>query len=351
MTFALLALTLLAGQAANAPAPESELQTAIQLTSSGHFQQAIPHFLAARGHVTETFVLLEFNLALCYVGTRQYRLAIEVLTPLAASRDNAEIENLLAQAYIGERQPEKGMAALRRGAAMNPNNEKLYVFVSDLCLDQNYSELGEEAVNMGLARLPASPRLLYQRALFESKLDEIERAHRDFQSARAISPDSDLGYIAGVEDLLLAGNVTEAIQLGREGVRKGHEHYMLLAELGEALLRGGAVPGQPEFGEAQSMLEKAVSERPNYSSAQVAIGKVYLLEGRIMEAITHLESGRDLEPFNPGAYPSLASAYRRAGELEKARAALAALQRLNEQQALRISSASGGHAGVAGSPR
>ena len=349
MTLVLLALTLLAAQAPDSAAPESELQTATQLTGGGHFQEAIPHFLAARGHVLEVFAL-EFNLALCYVGTRQYRLAIEVLTPLAASRESAEIENLLAQAYIGDRQPEKGMAALKRGAAVSPNNEKLYVFVSDVCLDQDYSELGLEAVNMGLARLPDSPRLLYQRALLESKLDEIDRAHRDFQSARRISPGSDLGYIAGVQDLLLSGNVSDAIQLARDGVRKGHEHYMLLTELGEALLRQGAVPGQTEFGEAQSLLEKAVSEKPNYSSAQVAVGKLYLLDGRITEAMTHLELGRDLEPYNPGVYPSLAVAYKRAGELEKARAALAMLQHLNEEQALRISSASGGHAGMAGPP-
>ncbi len=299
--------------------------------------------------MAEAFAL-EFNLALCYVGTRHYRLAIDVLTPLEPNHESAQLENLLAQAYIGNRQPQEGMAALKRAAAMNPKNEKLYAFVSDACLEQDYRDLGIQIVNMGLANLPQSPRLLYQRALFESKLEEIDVAHRDFEHARRLSPDSDLGYIAGVEDFLLSGSVSSAIQLARDGVRKGYEHYMLLTQLGEALLRAGAAPGQPEFSEAQSVLEKAVSEKPDYSSAQTALGKVYLLENRINEAIAHLELGRDLEPHNPAVYPSLAAAYRRAGESEKVRAALAILRHLNEQQALRISSASGGHAGVAGPP-
>lgn len=347
MTLVPFALLLLIAQAPDPSQAESELQTGIQLTRASHFQEAIPHFFAARGRVADAFAL-EFNLALCYVGAQKFQLAIDVLTPLAAARDTANIESLRAQAYLGNHEPQKAMAALKQGTAIDPKNEKLYVFISDACLEQNYAELGIEIVNMGLANFPESSRLLYQRALFESRLEEMDAAHRDFQRARRVSPDSDLAYIAGVEDFLLSGNVADAIHLARDGVSKGHRHYMLLTELGEALLRAGAMPGQPEFSEARSVLEEAIFDKPNYSSAQVAMGKIYLLEDRIGEAITHLELGRDLEPYNPRVYPSLAAAYRRAGEPEKARSALAILQRLNQEQALRISTAPGGHPGMAG---
>ena len=62
---------------------ENELQAGIALTKRGQFQQAIPHFLAARGHVAEDFAL-EFNLALCYVGTRQFPQAIQILAHIGA---------------------------------------------------------------------------------------------------------------------------------------------------------------------------------------------------------------------------------------------------------------------------
>src|SRR5438105_6468796 len=51
------------------PQAEVELETGITLTRSGRFAEAIPHFLAARGHVSSEYAA-EFNLALCYVGTR-----------------------------------------------------------------------------------------------------------------------------------------------------------------------------------------------------------------------------------------------------------------------------------------
>src|SRR5579875_1424695 len=52
---------------------ERELQTGIGLTRSGHFQEAIPHLKAAEGVAVETFAI-EFNLGLCYLGTRQFHL-------------------------------------------------------------------------------------------------------------------------------------------------------------------------------------------------------------------------------------------------------------------------------------
>src|SRR5258707_6415245 len=57
---------------------ESELQTGIALTRSGHFAEAIPHFRAAQGRVSNEYSA-EFNLALCYVGINQFPNAIPIL--------------------------------------------------------------------------------------------------------------------------------------------------------------------------------------------------------------------------------------------------------------------------------
>src|SRR5215471_17694753 len=65
------AKALLQNQPAAASDPEAELQTGISLTRAGNFGAAIPHFLAARGHVKDAYAA-EFNLALCYVGTSQF---------------------------------------------------------------------------------------------------------------------------------------------------------------------------------------------------------------------------------------------------------------------------------------
>ncbi len=330
---------------------ETELQTGIALTQHGEFQQAIPHFLAARGRAAETFAV-EFNLALCYVGIRQYPLAIDTLTNIhAAKRHQAEVQNLLAQAYIGAHRQREAMEALKSAAAITPNDEKLYVFVSDACLDQGDYALGMQTVDLGLKNLPESARLLYQRGILRLRLEQIDLADRDFELARKISPESDIGYIAAAQEALSSGDIPGAIRIAREGIGKGHRHYMLLTMLGEALLRSGVTPATPaEFAEAQSVLERAVAERPDYSSGQIALGKLYLLQSQPQQAIAHLELGRQLDPHNPAVYSNLAAAYRSSGDRENERKMLAILAALNREEAARISSAPGGHSGIAGPP-
>ncbi|MGA3024565.1 MAG: tetratricopeptide repeat protein [Bryobacteraceae bacterium] len=328
---------------------ENELQTGIALTKSGQFQQAIPHFLAARGRIAEDFAL-EFNLALCYVGTRQFPQAIQILTQIGGGgRHAADVDNLLAQAFVGDHQQEAAMKALQRAAGASPANEKLYLLVSEACFDEGLYELGIRVLEVGLHNLPDAPLLLFERGLLRSQLEQPDLADRDFQLVRKLSPDSGIAYIAAAQQALLAGNVQETIRAAREGIRNGHPHYLLLTMLGEALLRAGATPATPaEFGEAQAALERAVAERPGYSSAHVSLGRIYLAQQRTGEAITQLERGRQLDPRNRAVYAALATAWRQAGKPDKAQEALAALAELNRQEAARIGSADGGHSGYSG---
>jgi tetratricopeptide (TPR) repeat protein len=335
---------------AQQPPTNSDLQTGIALTRQGHFAEAIPHFLAARGQVAgaEAFAL-EFNLALCYVGTRQFAPAIVILAHIDAGRRAAEVDNLLAQAYIGAHQPDAAMKAFDSAAALAPSEEKLYLLVAEACFDEHYYDLGVRAIDTGLRNLPNSARLLFERAMLQTQLDETELASRDFERARKLAPDSDIAWVAAAEQALLAGDVQETIRAARAGIAAGHPHYLLLTILGEALMRAGATPNTPtEFNEARSALEKAVAARPGYSSAHIALGRVYLAERRLPEAIAQLEAGRQLDPRNRGVYAALAAAYRRAGQQDKAREALAALAELNREEAARIGSAEGGHSGYSG---
>ena len=327
---------------------ESDMRIGIALTREGRFQQAVPHFLSARGRVAETFAL-EFNLALGYVGTHEYRQAVQILTHLGGARPSAEVDNLLAQALIGDRQPEPALQALQDAAQLSPKNEKLYLLVSEACLDEGFYELGIQVLEIGLRNLPESAALHFQRGLFRSQMEERDLANRDFELAQRFSPGSDIAYIAAAQQAFLSGDVQKVIRTAREGISRGHTHCLLLTMLGEALLRAGATPATPdEFGEAQEALERAVAERPGYSSAHIALGRIYLARQRMEEAVTQLESARQLDPRNRALYSALATAYRRSGQAEKAREALAALAELNRQEAARIGSASGGHAGYTG---
>ncbi|HXF14821.1 MAG TPA: tetratricopeptide repeat protein [Terriglobales bacterium] len=320
---------------------EAELQQGTALTRSGKFAEAIPHLVASRGRVANNYAA-SFNLALCYVATGQSQRAIPVLTDLRASgHENTAVNNLLAQAYIGDSQDDKALDATRRAAGLSPSNEKLYMFVADACMaKQNYA-LGLQIVDLGLNNLPNSARLHFERAMFLSLLDQFDNAKKDFELARSLAPDSDIAFLAAAQESMFEGNIAEAVRVARDGISKGHENFMLLTLLGEALLRSGIAPGQPEFEEARRALEKAVSQRADYANSQLTLGKLYLMEGQLNDAIIHLEAARQLNPDNTAIYSNLATAYRKQGKNSQAHDVLEMLAKLNRAQAEKIRDAPG----------
>ncbi len=317
------------------PDPEASLQTGIQLTQRGRFGDAIPYLLAARGHVAaaEEFAA-DFDLSICYVGTRQFEKAIPILTALQKREPKAaNVNDLLAQAYIGVQQPDKAYDALRKAAAIDPRNEALYVLVADACTEGRAYALGLKVVDLGLHSLPNSARLHYERGVFLAQLERSDLAIREFHLATKYGAGTEIGYMGSAQAAFLNGNMPAAIAVAREALKKNADNYILLAILGNALVRTGASPGQPEFTEALRAMEKAVAEQPNHAGSEVTLGKLYLMAGKTDKAIAHLEKAREIDPKNTAVYAHLAAAYRRQGNLSKAREMLAILARLNQQNA------------------
>ena len=314
-------------------AAEAELRAGIELTGQGRFAEAIPRLLAARGRVGDGFAA-EFNLALCYVATGQNEAAIPLLKGLAGSaHGTADVYNLLTQALIGASRLEEASAAFEHAVALDPKNEKLYLLVADSCMDHESYDFGVTVANTGLEHLPKSARLHYERGILLSFLDQPDAARKDLRAASGLAPGTAVAFLAEAQEGLLNADMAQAIRAARSGLRKERDDYVLLTILGQALVRSGATPGQAEFAEARTALEKAVAERPEYSVAQLALGQLEFAGGRIDEAVEHLKKARELAPDNPAVYSLLAAAYRRRGDAEQAEKALAVLASLNRQQA------------------
>ena len=331
---------------------EEELNKGTALTRAGSFAEAIPHLLAARARASNDYAA-SFNLSLCYVAIGQPREAIPILTALrSAGHDNQDVNNLLAQAYVGDGQNPKALATLRHASRLAPENEKLYLFVADACMAKQEYAVGLQVVDLGLDHVPGSARLHYQRGMFLTLLDQFDAGKKDFDQARGLAPESDIAFVAATQKAMFEGDIPEAVRTARAGVKKGHDDYLLLTLLGEALLRSGIVPGQPEFAEAREALERSVSERPNYVGSQLALGKLNLLENRLDDAILHLETARQLSVNDASVFSNLAAAYRRRGDLEQAQKILELLANLNQAQAEKIRAAPGDRkAGYTGSKK
>ena len=321
---------------------DHDLQLAIDLTRQGKFTEAIQHFQTAQTRLGADNFVLNFNLALCYVATGQFKPAITLLNGVrAGGRDTTEIENLLAQAYIGDGRLDDAFTAFQSAARMSPKDEKLYLYISDACMDSGAFDLAVKITDIGVQRLPKSAPLHLARGLLFVQLDRVDDAERELSQAATLSPGSDVAYVAAVQDDLLTGNVADAVRAGREGIHKSRPHFMLPALYGEAIVRAGIDPAQPEFTEAVSALEKSAAERPNYSGAQLTLGKLYLLQNRLDDALARLTAASRLDPQNPAVYANLAIAYRKHGDASRAQEMSAVLAKLNALQAQKIGDAKG----------
>lgn len=334
------------------PTAEAELQKGIALTRSGKFHEAIPHFLAIRGQVRDAYAL-SFNLALCYVGAGQYQPAIALLNELRSTGlSNANVENLLTQSLLGNRQPEEAFAAFERASHLAPENEKLYLYIVESCMGHGYYDMGLKVAEIGLKRLPRSASLVFEHGILLARLDFIDEAMRELQKVTELAPGSDVAYIAAAQKSIFESNVDDAVRIAREGIRKGKQHFMLLALYGEAVMLSGVEAGSQEFTEARAALEQAVALSPTYASARMTLGKLYLMEGRVDDAIMHLNVARELDPKNSAVYSNLAAAYRRRGDTARAEEMLAILAKLNQEEVDRIRTAPGDRkAGYMAKPR
>jgi tetratricopeptide (TPR) repeat protein len=324
-----------------------EARQGADLTRRGKFQDAIPLFLTALKDAPEDFAI-KFNLALCYVALGEFDKAIQLLNSLPGSQRNANVENLLAQSYIGTGQSNKAFTSVQRAAKASPGDEKLYLYIADACNAYADYDLGLKTVDLGLEKLPRAARLHYRRAVFLSLLEAPEEANRAFDQAIKLAGGDSIGYVSAAHKNLLSGNVAEALRAARLGVRQSKPDVLLLIFLSEALIRTGVAPGDTEFAEARGALEQALAERPSYSPALIAMAKLDLMEHRWSEAIGRLEAARQLEPRNPTVYSNLGQAYRLSGDQQRAQQILAILARLNQEHVERIRSAPGERKAVYG---
>lgn len=299
--------------------PAADLQTGANLTRQGMLAQAIPHLLAAQRAGLDPYAV-GVNLGICYLGTSHYKEAISELESLRRSgHKSTVVDNLLAQAYLGDGQTAPALRVFEEAAAASPKDEKLYAYMADACTDHQDYSLGLHIAELGLQQLPNSARLRYEKALFLSRLDRFDEAKPEFDRAAQLAPGSYIGYLALVQKDLFEDNIAGANTLLHEAIKAGHREPQMLSLLGAVLLAEGAAPGQPQFEEARSALEESLRQRPDDSTTQIALGKLYLRDGRYKDAAAHLEIGRRFDPSNPSVYASLATAYNRLGEREKAR--------------------------------
>ena len=296
------------------------------------YGEAIPYFQAVRDRSPQSYDAA-FNLAVCFTRTRQFPAAITLLTALRERGDKtAEVDNLLAAAYEGDKQTQRATEMLREAATLAPLDENNYLDLAAVCSDHEAYDLAIETLNVGLHYLPNSDRLIFQRGVIRAMMGQFDRAESDFELSSSLAPEKDLAYVGLGITYMEKSTLPQAVSLLRKRTREKPDDYLLRYLLGEALIRSGARPGDPEMTEAQTALEESVRLNPNFSRSRIDLGKVLLKQNRVDEAVQQLERARELDPNDKAVYSQLAAAYQRNGRDKEATAMLAMVTKLNDEQ-------------------
>lgn len=310
----------------------AQFQLALALATHEHYAQAIPYFESVQRQYPDSYDA-SFNLSVCYVQTKTFSKAMDLLTGLKSHGHNtAELNNLLGEAYEGANQLQPAIDALREATRLAPEDESNYLDLAALCSHHDALDLGLEIIEIGLHYRPNSDRLVFQRGILHALKNQFDLADQDFQFAARLAPEKNLSYLGLGISYMQTGNLPEAIRTLRLRVAEKPSDARLEYLLGDALIRSGANPSEKTFTEAQEALEKSVSLSATFAPARVDLAKLYLRENRVDEAVRHLEEARALDPQDKAACSQLAIAYRRQGQPQQAAAILAALAKINEEE-------------------
>jgi tetratricopeptide (TPR) repeat protein len=331
------ALELLRKLDKNALGTKAQFGFGLALAQHELFAEAIPYFELVRQSFPDSYDA-GFNLANCYVQAKQFPKAIEVLRALKeGGHKTAELDNLLGEAYEGNQQVDEAIEALREATLIAPEDENNYIDLSALCIDHEAFDLGLEVLNVGLHYRPQSDRLVFQRGLLYAMQGHFDLADQDFQLASKLAPEKNLSYVGLGVSYMQTGNLPEAVRILRERTKEKPNDSTLQYLLGEALMRSGVSPGDPQFAEAKSAFEQSARLSQTFAPSRVELAKLYLRENRVDEAVALLEKARSLDPKDKAAYSQLAIAYRRQGKPELAAAMLSTLARLNDEDRVKES--------------
>ena len=315
--------------------PEAEspihFEAGMMYVRMAKYDGAVRQFELARNGYPDPYEVT-FNLALAYIKNRNYTAAIRTTQEfLAKGNQRAELHNLLSQAYEGNGQTVEAYNALRTATQLDPNDENNYLDLATLCVDHANYDLGLEIVNIGIRNIPRSDRLYFQRGTLLAMKGESSQAVADFEAASKLAPERGLPYVARGIVLLELGEIAKALTLIHQRVAVNPNDYLVQYVLGEALNRSGPALESAEENEAVQALEKSVLINPAFAASRAVLGKMLLRRNETDRAIAQLEKALELDPSETSTTYQLAFAYRKKGNLERAKELLAKVDRAKSE--------------------
>lgn len=226
----------------------------------------------------------------------------------------------LAAIALAQCQP--SAAAIATLESVEPDADVLYQ------LARAHSKAFNDTVYALYQRAPASYRVNQLSAEILEQQGKLAEAEAEFRKAIEKNPQAlNLHFRLG-RVLLLQAQGHPALA----GARAEFEKELALnpADAAAVFQIGQLLVAEGKAGEAKPRLEAALALKPDFPEAIFALAKLEAQQRHYAEAIPLLERLVKLQPNHEGGHYNLMLAYRATNQMEKARAAKAALDRLQK---------------------
>ncbi len=273
-----------------------------------------------------------YNLAVAEDLAGRYQDVIATLAPAVKQNpSDADGLDLLAEAYEHTSDTPRAVAALREAIVTNPDVPRYYVHFSDICLAHASFQVGVDMLDAGLKRMPDSAPLYLARGILYVQMGRYDAAQADFNTAEQLDPHSRNGSEAQGLAELQQNNLPQAEATIRERLRHKPNDAFLNYLLAETLARKGAAVGTPEFKQAVEAASRAVQLDPHFALARDVLGRFYLQEGKIEDAIEQSRMAYRADPGDQTALYHLILALRKGNKTAEVPDLMKQLAQLREQ--------------------
>ena len=260
------------------------------------------------------------NMILAYVHAGRAADAVKKGEQLVSKGyKSAELYNVLAQAYESSGKTKEAYEALRTASSIAPTDPVNYLDLIALCITHRNYDLALEIADISLKRAADSDQLHLQRGIVLAMKEQFADAQAAFETAMKLAPEKSAPPVALALIQMQMDRAPDAVSLLRSRVRAGHEDYLVLWFLGEALSRSGAAPQSEEAHEAIEALTRSVAFEPSAPQPRVLLAKLLAANGNLDGAATHLTRALELDPGNTSATYQLAQIWQRKGDAVRAR--------------------------------
>jgi tetratricopeptide (TPR) repeat protein len=276
---------------------------------AGNLRAAIPYLEEAQRQNPSAYEN-GYDLALAYEQTNQMKSAERLIRQMLASKDTAELHNLLAE--VDEKAGDYVTAAneYQRAAHMDPSESNLFDWGSELLLHHTLDP-AIQVLSQGVQHYPDSSRLtvglgiaFFLRGSYDDAvkalLRAIDLAPSDARAYYFLSKAYDMAP-SQADDVILHFERFSELQPQNA---KAHFYYAMSLWKGKQAQSSGAWVDQVE-----SLLKKAASLDPSFPDVHLQLANLYSQERKYAEAVPEYQRALSLDPNVPDAHYRLGQAY------------------------------------------